>query len=72
MKAALSCVRQSFGVTKRKAGPREKNCQQRWAAGSGVLSQTLDLDRTILVLATLGAKPTQNFIYAFFESKLLL
>jgi hypothetical protein len=53
MNAVLTCLRQSFGLTKREAAPRGKNWQQSRAKGSADVSQPLDLDGTIFVPATL-------------------
>jgi hypothetical protein len=53
MTAEFPCLRQCFGLTKREAAPREKNWQQRRAAGSRGVGQPLDLDATIFLPATL-------------------
>jgi hypothetical protein len=55
MKAVLPCLRQSFGLTKWETAPWTKNWQKRRAAGSGDVSQPLDLDGTISVPANLVA-----------------
>jgi hypothetical protein len=58
MNAVLQCLRQSFGLTKWEAVPHGKNWQQHRAADSGGVSQSLDPDVTIFMLATLVTPAT--------------
>jgi hypothetical protein len=56
MNAVLPCIQHSIDrqcATEREAAPWGKNWQQHRAAGSTSVSQLLDLDRAVFVLATL-------------------